>query len=199
MKNIKNYEDFISEEINLKKAITTGALAAGMALSNPIYSQSNTIDSSKVDSSIVKNVISEGYTEDQVEELLGKPCSISFFNKGKDGRLESLKGWENISDINDNNINLWKEIYLLSTYQVWYYNYYIPSKDSTLTEEEIKSMPYMIETKNSFKVYFKKKYSYGSFQNYVFLASFASCDFNDIGKYPYIIKDNQELKTLILK
>lgn len=39
MKNIKTYEDFVNEEINLKKALATGALAAGMAFSNPAMSQ----------------------------------------------------------------------------------------------------------------------------------------------------------------
>ena len=39
MKTIKTYEDFVNEEINLKKALATGALAAGMAFSNPAISQ----------------------------------------------------------------------------------------------------------------------------------------------------------------
>jgi hypothetical protein len=39
MKTIKTYEDFVNEEINLKKALATGALAAGMAFSNPATSQ----------------------------------------------------------------------------------------------------------------------------------------------------------------
>lgn len=39
MKNIKTYEDFVNEEINLKKALATGALAAGMAFTNPVTSQ----------------------------------------------------------------------------------------------------------------------------------------------------------------
>jgi len=42
MRNIKKYEDFLNEEVNLKKALTTGALAAGMMLSNPVYSQTKT-------------------------------------------------------------------------------------------------------------------------------------------------------------
>ena len=57
MKTIKTYEDFINEEINLKKALATGALAAGMALSNPVYSQK--VDkylSDRVDTSYVKIV-----------------------------------------------------------------------------------------------------------------------------------------------
>jgi hypothetical protein len=41
MKTIKTYEDFVSEEINLKKALATGALAAGMAFSNPAISQTS--------------------------------------------------------------------------------------------------------------------------------------------------------------
>ena len=39
MKTIKTYEDFVNEEINLKKALATGALAAGMAFGNPAISQ----------------------------------------------------------------------------------------------------------------------------------------------------------------
>ena len=42
MKTIKTYEDFVNEEINLKKALTTGALAAGMAFGNPAKSQITT-------------------------------------------------------------------------------------------------------------------------------------------------------------
>ena len=41
MKTIKTYEDFVNEEINLKKALATGALAAGMAFSNPAISQTS--------------------------------------------------------------------------------------------------------------------------------------------------------------
>jgi len=43
MKTIKTYEDFVNEEINLKKALATGALAAGMAFSNPDTSLQNTL------------------------------------------------------------------------------------------------------------------------------------------------------------
>jgi len=35
MKNIKKYEDFVNEEINLKKALAGAALGAGLAFSNP--------------------------------------------------------------------------------------------------------------------------------------------------------------------
>lgn len=48
MKTIKTYEDFVNEEINLKKALATGALAAGMAFSNPAISQNTNIKSTEV-------------------------------------------------------------------------------------------------------------------------------------------------------
>ena len=39
MKNIKTYEDFVNEEINLRKDLMGAALGAGLALSNPVYPQ----------------------------------------------------------------------------------------------------------------------------------------------------------------
>ena len=47
MKRIRNYEDFTNEEINLKRALATSALAAGMALSNQAKSQ--TVEKPKIE------------------------------------------------------------------------------------------------------------------------------------------------------
>lgn len=41
MKNIKNYEDFLNEEINWKKTLSTAALGVGLALSNPSFAGDN--------------------------------------------------------------------------------------------------------------------------------------------------------------
>lgn len=49
MKNIKKYEDFISEEVNLKKALAGAALGAGLAFSNPANSQITTTKVSKTE------------------------------------------------------------------------------------------------------------------------------------------------------
>jgi hypothetical protein len=42
MNKVKTYEQFINEEINLKKAITGAALGASLAISNPVISQTDT-------------------------------------------------------------------------------------------------------------------------------------------------------------
>lgn len=77
MKNIKTYEDFVNEEINWKKALATGALATGMAMSNPSYSQTiNKQDSilpSRVDKDLVE--IQQIYKLDA--DSIGK---YSFYN-----------------------------------------------------------------------------------------------------------------------
>ena len=39
MKNIKTYEDFVNEEINLRKGLMGAALGAGLAFSNTANSQ----------------------------------------------------------------------------------------------------------------------------------------------------------------
>ena len=57
MKNIKTYEDFVNEEINWKKALATGALATGMAMSNPSYSQTINKQDSILPSRISKNPV----------------------------------------------------------------------------------------------------------------------------------------------
>jgi hypothetical protein len=42
VKNIKTYEDFYNEEINLKKGLAGAALGAGLAFSNPSSGQITT-------------------------------------------------------------------------------------------------------------------------------------------------------------
>jgi hypothetical protein len=81
MKTIKTYEDFVNEEINLKKALATGALAAGMAFSNPATSQnvqnfqkSDTTLSQRVDNSII-NVLN--INKDQVSDIKSYESSTS--------------------------------------------------------------------------------------------------------------------------
>jgi hypothetical protein len=65
MKTIKTYEDFINEEINLKKALATGALAAGMALSNPAHSQTTNVKSDTIEMS--KDETAFTYVEEEAE------------------------------------------------------------------------------------------------------------------------------------
>jgi protein TonB len=80
-----------------------------------------------------------------------------------------------------------------------YYNYYIPSNDSTLSEEEKKSLPYMIKTKSSFKVWSKAEY-WGK-NTTVFIVDHTTSDFESgditskVGKEPYVIKSNDYLKN----
>lgn len=56
MSKIKKYEDFVSEEINLKKAITGAALGAGLAFSNPSISQTKDT-TSHISVNSIKNII----------------------------------------------------------------------------------------------------------------------------------------------
>jgi hypothetical protein len=65
MKTIKTYEDFVNEEINLKKALTTGALAAGMAFSNPVASQTTNIKSDTIE--ISKDETAFSFVEEDPE------------------------------------------------------------------------------------------------------------------------------------
>lgn len=55
MNKVKKYEEFINEEINLKKALTGATLGAGLAFSNPSISQTNT-QNQEVSQSINKQI-----------------------------------------------------------------------------------------------------------------------------------------------
>lgn len=88
MKTIKTYEDFVNEEINLKKALTTGALAAGMAFSNPATSQT-TQNIQKPDTTLSQRV--------------NNPLVIKKVTLGE-LKSDSIKGYY----LDDNNI--WKDV-----------------------------------------------------------------------------------------
>ena len=75
MKNIKTYEDFVNEEINLKKALTTGALAAGMAFSNPAISQTNISNDIKIPTTKVVKRVDE-YIDSLQKALVDKQVYI---------------------------------------------------------------------------------------------------------------------------
>jgi hypothetical protein len=81
MKTIKTYEDFVNEEINLKKALATGALAAGMAFSNPATSQTTT---------------NQQYTQTSVDM---RPTQSNTLPKSfSENHIKDIKvsGWENL-------------------------------------------------------------------------------------------------------
>ena len=79
MKTIKTYEDFINEEINLKKALATGALAAGMAFSNPATSQTiNQPTQTSVDMRPSQsNTLPKSFSENHIKDI-------------------KVSGWENL-------------------------------------------------------------------------------------------------------
>jgi hypothetical protein len=79
MKTIKTYEDFVNEEINLKKALATGALAAGMAFSNPATSQTiNQPTQTSVDMiSSQGNTLPKSFSENHIKDI-------------------KVSGWENL-------------------------------------------------------------------------------------------------------
>jgi len=91
MKKIKNYQEFTNEEINLKKALATGALAASM-LGNTSIAQINKIsptepkkveisdfDSSKVSTLTFKEMIGQNFIITESNPLIAK-----FFRTVKD-------------------------------------------------------------------------------------------------------------------
>jgi hypothetical protein len=55
MNKVKTYDQFINEEINIKKALTGAALGASLAFSNPVISQTNT-KTQEVSQSINKQI-----------------------------------------------------------------------------------------------------------------------------------------------
>ena len=78
MKNIKTYEDFVNEEINLKKALATGALAAGMAFSNPATSQTTNIKSDNIEMSKEETAFS--FVEEDPEFPGGHTSLMNYIN-----------------------------------------------------------------------------------------------------------------------
>jgi hypothetical protein len=78
MKNIKTYEDFVNEEINLKKALSTGALAAGMAFSNPAISQTTNIKSNNIEMSKDETVFD--FVEEDPVPVEGYKLFIEYIN-----------------------------------------------------------------------------------------------------------------------
>jgi len=85
MKNIKKYEDFVNEEINLKKSLATGALAAGMAFSNPATSQITTTKAVQktpieVKAEVPKYDSTENFTP-EIQKLIGQDFYLKKRNK----------------------------------------------------------------------------------------------------------------------
>lgn len=98
MKTIKTYEDFVNEEINWKKALATGALATGMAMSNPSYSQTINKQDSILPSRVDKKPLEfkEIYKIDQ--DTIGK---YSFYNGvWKKGIVDYKKDESSVIGIN---------------------------------------------------------------------------------------------------
>ena len=107
MRNIKNYEDFISEEINLKKALAGAALGASLAINNPSFATTDIkknqtdktveVDSvQKIESSDIDipingwDKVSWGMTKQQVKNIystLSKTTIISKEHSGSDTLL----------------------------------------------------------------------------------------------------------------
>lgn len=78
MKTIKTYEDFVNEEINLKKTLATGALAAGMAFSNPATSQTTNFKSDTIEMS--KDETAFPYVEEDPEFPGGYTALMKYIN-----------------------------------------------------------------------------------------------------------------------
>ena len=76
MKRIRNYEDFTNEEINLKRALATSALAAGMALSNQAKSQ--TVEKPKIELSqkIYESTVINSIIRDNIHIYISKSIYV---------------------------------------------------------------------------------------------------------------------------
>ena len=111
MRTIKTYEDFVNEEINLKKAITTGALAAGMVLSNPSKGQITTTKINKkppIEVEVPKYDSTENFTSD-LRKLIGQDFYLKnrkdnifaksvykFYEYNKNGILKKVVDIDNL-------------------------------------------------------------------------------------------------------
>ena len=96
MKTIKTYEDFVNEEINLKKALATGALAAGMAFSNPATSQITTtksVEKTPIEVEVPKYDSTENFTT-EVEKLIGQDFYLKIREKNSRSYFEGYDFYE---------------------------------------------------------------------------------------------------------
>ncbi len=82
MEKIKTYEEFVNEEINLRKGLMGAALGAGLSLSNPSFSQ-NTLK----DSTLQSRVDDVKYKMDKI----GNISNIDCWYKNIDGKWSNLK------------------------------------------------------------------------------------------------------------
>jgi hypothetical protein len=97
MRNIKTYKDFCNEEINFKKALVGATLGAGLALSNPAFSNvtSNRIENiNKVISSQSSNIDGWGkakwnMTPDEVKNCF--PVAVDDSSRYDDNRISLIK------------------------------------------------------------------------------------------------------------
>jgi hypothetical protein len=113
MKNIKTYEDFVNEEINLRKGLMGAALGAGLALSNPAQSQINKynpvnpikkelsdFDSTQVSTLTLKEMIGQDFI------VVEEPYSFKFYKSIKDLKTDSYSKSKNIKNVFGRTIRL---------------------------------------------------------------------------------------------
>ena len=107
MKTIKTYEDFVNEEINLKKALATGALAAGMAFSNPSIAQNiqkpDTILTTRVNKPVVIKKTDLGECDLEKSNIVGyylDNSNIWKSEKGGEFIMSQLPKYTNIKNTN---------------------------------------------------------------------------------------------------
>jgi hypothetical protein len=148
MKNIKTYEDFVNEEISLKKALATGALATGMAFSNPAKSQ---ITTTSVPKPIAKEIIQTPYDStrnsvgDDIGSLIGQELYLTHISYGEELYL-------NIKDFGKSSINP-------SMVEKKYYKLINVSEDTTHRDYQKSNINYYIlklQEVNSKNIYYQR-------------------------------------------
>jgi hypothetical protein len=117
--------DFVNEEINLKKALATGALAAGMAFSNPATSQTTNIQ--KPDTTLSQRVsnplVIKKTTLGELKSDSIKGYYLDGNNIWKDIVEKSYHSdFENIGSIKSESLDGYDKILLTNKY--YQYSYY---------------------------------------------------------------------------
>lgn len=159
MNKVKTYEQFINEEINLKKGLAGAALGASLAFSNPVKSQ---ITSTEIPKPISKEITQTPYdsTENNIGDNIGSLIGQDLYFIG-DPKYPSTYG--NKSDIelysDINNIGNISKCELLKNIYGKYFRLVSVSEDTLHTDYQKSSTNYYVlklEEKESKKIYYQR-------------------------------------------
>lgn len=91
MRSIQSYEDFINEEINIKRVLAGAALGAGLAVSNPAISQNDFSKSDKIENVISKDKINTKKTSFDIVDTMSKENGFNLSLKGDISKAKDVK------------------------------------------------------------------------------------------------------------